>query len=381
MWPYTPQSALTLFLRCSCKECSVARVRQHVSCSFLSRPGKPVYEDHRMPQAQSQMLDLKQLPQPSTPSLSGLLYIMASNSPLLRRSVFGSLRSASPFSTTSSDHADTLRVTITPSSRDGTSAQTERSTPTVLRRRVTASAMNGSLRVVSEDLLAKRAKEGRPPAPEYDRTIDLVTEQVLPDPAVEVLFPIQKSCHPLFALPAYIKQRIYSFCFQSEPRHVTLSPMFATKAVFPDDYFSSPWNVLDSVAGGTQAFRALRHELLAFFWSRYHFHVTLSEFSGPKFSPLSHVWLMDNLSVVQHLTIEVDCTRFGCSLLEDAASFGFKMEKTARMFADLTQGLATRSEKVPMAELHLMCRRYGGYRPGNDPDARGMVFPVADSTF
>ena len=135
-------------------------------------------------------------------------------------------------------------------------------------------------------------------APELDRSIDLfiVSHQPVEDKPIfdRILLSrntdIAREDHFLFTLPANIRQKIYGYCFPHEPRRISLSPRFATKAVFPDDYFASPWDVLDMVFGGLQSFPGLRHELMIYFWTEYHFHVTLSPFSGPKFSPLSNVW-------------------------------------------------------------------------------------------
>ncbi|KAH7327256.1 hypothetical protein BKA65DRAFT_64838 [Rhexocercosporidium sp. MPI-PUGE-AT-0058] len=123
---------------------------------------------------------------------------------------------------------------------------------------------------------------------------------------------------------------------------------------------------MDSVAGGLQSFSMLRKELMTYFWSEYHFHVTLNEFSGPKLSPLSHVWLLRYLPIVQRITIEVDFTKFGCSQLKDAKKFGFNLSKTRQLLNVIVCGLGGRPVNSSVAELHLMCRRYAGFRPLHD---------------
>ncbi|KAK6581158.1 hypothetical protein PZA11_006646 [Diplocarpon coronariae] len=174
-------------------------------------------------------------------------------------------------------------------------------------------------------------------------------------------------------MPSDVKRRIYGFCFPDEARKLTLSPYFATKAVFPKDYFACVWDVLDPVWGGLEAFSVLRLELLTYFWTHYHFHVTLNEFSGPKFSPLSHLWILRHLDKVQHLTMEVDFTRFGCSQLKDAKKFGYHMEKTRILLAKIISGLSARPVGSTIAHLHLMCRRYDGFRLSEDGEVERVA--------
>lgn len=216
--------------------------------------------------------------------------------------------------------------------------------------------------------------------PELDRSVDLFVMSNMPvdqESVFEFLLLSHNSVYEdrsLFALPITVRRRIYEYCFPNEPRKISLSPRFASKAVFPDGYFASPWDVLDPVLGGLHAFRKLRHELMIYFWTVYHFHVTFSPFTGPKFSPLSHVWLPDYLEVVQYLTVEADLTRFGFSALKVAAQFGHDVKKTEDLVVGIVQGLVKRRGKITMAEFNMMCRRYAGFRPYDGSDDATFEF-------
>jgi hypothetical protein len=215
----------------------------------------------------------------------------------------------------------------------------------------------------------KASTEPRPPPPEFDQTVDLLVDtgaSVHPLVVYEQLVPQGSRAagdHPLFALPSSIRNRIYGFCLPEEDRRISLAPNFATKAVWPKEYFASPWDVLKKVMGGLGASRALRRDLMAYFWASYHFHVTLTPFSGPAFSPLSHVWLHDYLGMVQHLTVEIDLTRFGGSQLRSAPQFGYNMNKIEVLLAAIVDGILESKDRVTMAEFNVMCRRYAGFRP------------------
>jgi hypothetical protein len=147
-----------------------------------------------------------------------------------------------------------------------------------------------------------------------------------------------------------------------------LSPRFATKDCFSDDYFASPWDVLEPVKGALSSSAIMRNELMTYFWTEYHFHATLSAFSGPIFSPLSHVWLHFYLDRIQYLTIEADFTRFGCSALRSARQFGYDMKKMENLLGGIVSGLLKRNGRSTMAELHLMCRRFKGNLPRDEKE-------------
>jgi hypothetical protein len=278
----------------------------------------------------------------------------ASDKPvLLRRSIIGSLRSASPF----------LSPTTAVSQILGTDSQeTGRDTP-----------------VSTKEILAAISEHERLTNPQLDRSVDLFVISNLPIDQEGIFSQIVsnhqavREDHPLFSLPVTVRRKFYSYCFPDEPRKISLSPRFATKAVFPDGYFISPWDILEPVLGGLHAFRQLRHELMTYFWTKYHFHVTLSPFTGPKFSPLSHVWLVEYLDIIQYLTIEVDLTRFGFSALRVASEFGHDVNKTENLVLGVVIRLLKRG-KATMAELNLMCRRYAGFRPYNSPDNATFEF-------
>jgi len=216
--------------------------------------------------------------------------------------------------------------------------------------------------------------EPRPPRPEIDRSVDLQADTgISVDPAAIFAQLLPKTngaeaAHPLFALPPGIRKQIYGYCFLEERRKISLAPRYALKAVWAREHFASPWDVLEDVMGGLKSSSALRHELMTYFWTTYQFHVTLTPFSGPKFSPLSHMWMKDYLHIVQHLTVEVDLTRFGGSQLVDAPAFGVDhLIKIENLFTAIVDGVSKREGGIKMAEFNLMCRRYAGFRPPRPP--------------
>jgi hypothetical protein len=214
-----------------------------------------------------------------------------------------------------------------------------------------------------------RRTRGNHPVPSLDREADLIVKQPVTtrkDSIFEQYIAVSSESigpHPLLSLPINIRRTIYSHCFREGLRKICLSPHFATKAVFPANHFASPWDVLEPVIGAIHSFSSLRREIMIYFWTTYHFHVTLSMFSGPKFSPLSNIWLFDYLHIVQQLSLEVDLTLFGCSASDDALQFGHDYSKVGNQVSSIVDGLLKRKADSPLYELNLLCRRYTGIRP------------------
>jgi hypothetical protein len=284
----------------------------------------------------------------------------------LRRSIIESIRSASPFTSPNISFESSPRPESVYSGRRSISSRTGWSAI------IGYNSSNRSYAGSPQLSLVPTIEEG--PPPDLDRSVDLFFESDLisidPCTTFQQLLPVQdETQHAFFALPPEVRRKIYGYCFPDEHRKISLSPRFATKAVFPKEYFASPWDVIAPISGGLQAFHTLRVELMTYFWTQYHFHITISHFSGPKLSPLSNVWLFQYLDIIQYLDIEADLTRFGGSALKTAPEFGYNMCKVNNLFVNLIKGLVKRQGKSTMAGLYMMCRRYAGFRPydgGND---------------
>ncbi|CAD6445988.1 f860a0a9-079d-4e1e-bbe1-43a05074760f [Sclerotinia trifoliorum] len=214
----------------------------------------------------------------------------------------------------------------------------------------------------------------------FDRNWDLMADDGVPvdfnDLFKHCLPPRQNNNFSLFFhLPVNVRRRVYSYCLPDRNGiTILLSPHFVIKNCYHGYYFSSPWNVLECVAGGLASFSLMRNDLMTYFWTEYQFHVTLSPFCNSVFTPLSSVWLPNFLDRIQHLTIEIDLTRFGGNALKFARRFGYNMEKMESLLLAVVNGLIKREGK--MAELTLLCRRFDGHRPidENDPDWKADDF-------
>ncbi|KAE8449305.1 hypothetical protein EG329_008206 [Mollisiaceae sp. DMI_Dod_QoI] len=286
----------------------------------------------------------------------------------LRRSIRGSLES---LRSVRSSQSSVINDALLPALVDARRSLSSLGRPSPLAASVT------SLRAVEEESQAS--------VPEIDREVDLMVASDEPciqedlDKALDTVipawsgategYPTQKldpngPLFPWFKLPPKCKRIIFEFCFPPEQRKVSLSKESFTEAVFPKGYFASPWDILDPVWGALGSCQAWRNEVLAYFWSQYHFHITLNEFTGKFTCPLSHIWVLPHLHLIQRLTIERDFTRLAGSNHKAASQLTFKVANKVRdMMESIVKGLLDRPADTKMAELHLMARKYAGFRP------------------
>lgn len=171
---------------------------------------------------------------------------------------------------------------------------------------------------------------------------------------------------PLFRISTTLRFKILKLLFDipSQQGKITLSPEFATKDVFPSSQFLLPGDILHNVEGALTTCRQLRDEVMTYFWTQYKFHVTLSPFTAAVTSPLSQKWLRFYADRVQYLVIEVDMTKFGFGFDHHAAELGDMSDKIDYLFWRLIELLKRRPSTI--SSIHLMCRRYAGYRPAID---------------
>lgn len=171
-----------------------------------------------------------------------------------------------------------------------------------------------------------------------------------------------------------IRHNIYHFMFSTRPGYklVTLSKDFATKDVFPPDYFITPWEILKEVEGALLTSREMHDEVMTYFWQTYRFHVTFSPFTvGPTFSGLSIKWLNMYADRVNHLTVEFDLTKLGYSAAKDANLLKPALSKVDKVIIDLVGAIRRRGGINNMSDLHLMLRRFDGLRPLPEGAAKG----------
>jgi hypothetical protein len=176
---------------------------------------------------------------------------------------------------------------------------------------------------------------------------------------------LREAANTLARLSSDIRRHIISHVLPQpdERRKVTLAPDFAISQFYPEDYFLDPfWDILQHAEALMLTSKQLRDDVQTYFWTAYHFHISLSSFTSPNLSKLIMQWLPLYADRIQHLSIELDFTRLGLSNRASASLLATGADKVRNLLEDLVQSLGRRSGRT-MAEIHLMCRRYAGSRP------------------
>ena len=93
------------------------------------------------------------------------------------------------------------------------------------------------------------------------------------------------------------------------------------------------------------------------------FHVTVSPYLGPKFSPLAVDFLHRHSTFMSDLTVEFDFTKLGYGPDPRAAALGPGVVNMGAWVADLVRAQRKRQSFTTLAELTLLCRRFYGNRP------------------
>jgi hypothetical protein len=167
----------------------------------------------------------------------------------------------------------------------------------------------------------------------------------------------------LLGLPLRARFRIYDFITESERtkrKKVVLSPVSSVKGYWQDDHFIEPAEVFRIIGNLSRACFQLRREILSYYCSQFHFHVTFNCFCNPGTAPIIMKWLSKYAKSIQYLTVEIDLTRLGGNFKNKAVDLGDTHQKLTELFELLILWLTDRDGSVQ--SLHVMCRRYEGYR-------------------
>ncbi|KAH8906348.1 hypothetical protein BR93DRAFT_969550 [Coniochaeta sp. PMI_546] len=120
--------------------------------------------------------------------------------------------------------------------------------------------------------------------------------------------------NPLLQLPDRVR---YMICKYLVPDHPDQKPiklnngMWLYEPVWPAVYFDNLADVLRSVSDYTSVCWAMRADVLTTILNTRRFHVVLSPFSGALLDPLANLWFGKYAGYIQHVTIELDCTKLG----------------------------------------------------------------------
>lgn len=236
------------------------------------------------------------------------------------------------------------------------------------------------------------SKSQKPGVPFYDRSIDLHAESLSvakPRPLVSRLIdprqpPFMKSKNKknknkvmavklpesaLLRLPPVIIAKILEALMPAQnSKIVTLDHDSVANQMYPKEHFLAPEELLCEVWGLMLTCRQMRENVMTHFWGSYQFYVTFSPFTKPNLCPLAITFLNRWAHKVQHLAVELDLTKLGCGADNSAMLLTTGSTKMRELLTDLVENLG--KHEGPIGHLHLLCRRYAGFRH-NFKNAKG----------
>jgi hypothetical protein len=168
----------------------------------------------------------------------------------------------------------------------------------------------------------------------------------------------------LLGLPVNVRFRIYQFVTASvraKNKMVVLSPNRTIDGFWPKKHFMEPQTVFKIIGGLSLSCVQLRHEIMTYYCSQFHFHVTYNCFCTPLSAPIILKWLPLFANRMQFLTVEVDFTRLGGCYKNDKFALKHGVKEMQWFMKNLVKALSDRSGSI--RSLHIMCRRYKGFRP------------------
>ncbi|OBT85940.1 hypothetical protein VE02_04785 [Pseudogymnoascus sp. 03VT05] len=188
----------------------------------------------------------------------------------------------------------------------------------------------------------------------------------------------------LLGLPVNVRFRIYQFMTKSiraKNKIIVLSPERTINGFWPKKHFMEPQTVFDVIGGLSLTCFQLRHEVLTYYCSQFHFHITYNCFCTPISAPLMYKWLPLFGNKMQYLTVEVDFTRLGGCYQNGKFTLKYGAKETMFFMRKLVFELCDRSGTI--RSLHVMCRRYKGFRPPSQkytPEDNIPVPNISDNT-
>ena len=160
---------------------------------------------------------------------------------------------------------------------------------------------------------------------------------------------------------------------------VSLNKRYLNKDVYPDGRFQSFADASVNLRRyGTVCF-GFYAELIVMFCMHGRFHVTVSPYLGPKFSPLAVQFVGRYSTFMSNVTIEFDFTKLGYGPDPCAAALGPGVTNMGSWVENFVKAQLKRQNFSSLRDLTLLCRRFYGNRLAScvstpQPHDRGKSF-------
>ena len=150
---------------------------------------------------------------------------------------------------------------------------------------------------------------------------------------------------------------------EANASQVTLNRRYFNRDFYPKDHFQSFADASASLRRHNTVCFALHAELTVMFCIYRHFHVTVSPFLGPLFSPLAVEFIHRYSTFMSNITVEFDLTKLGYGADPRAAGLRPGTLNMRGWVDNFVKAQRKRRGFSTLWELRLLCRRYHGNRP------------------
>ncbi|KAJ4393713.1 hypothetical protein N0V93_002928 [Gnomoniopsis smithogilvyi] len=140
-----------------------------------------------------------------------------------------------------------------------------------------------------------------------------------------------------------------------------------------EDAFAALWEILEPLQNVIWACPRLRADVMTALFMLQPFHVIFSPFVKPNTQPLPTKWLFKYLYFMQDVRVELDMTKLGFGHAWQATGLSTRLWDIGNLVHVFVEEVLKRDPRTnPMGQLTIHCRRFFGYRQGDNPH-RGDV--------
>lgn len=135
-----------------------------------------------------------------------------------------------------------------------------------------------------------------------------------------------------------------------------------------EDAFATLWELLGSLQNVLWACPRLRADVMTAMFLLQPFHVIFSPFVKPITQPLPTKWLFKYLYFMKDVRVELDMTKLGFGHSWHSTGLSTRLWEIGNLVHVFVEEVLNRDPHVnPMGKLTIHCRRFFGYRQGDNP--------------
>ncbi|KAJ4418056.1 hypothetical protein N0V82_005810 [Gnomoniopsis sp. IMI 355080] len=142
-----------------------------------------------------------------------------------------------------------------------------------------------------------------------------------------------------------------------------------------EDDFATLWKILGPLQNVVWACPRLRADVMTAVFMLQPFHVIFSPFVKPVTQPLPTKWLFKYLYFMQDVRVELDMTKLGFGHVWQATGLSTRLWEIGNLVHVFVDEMLKRDPRTnPMGQLTIHCRRFFGYRQGENPHRGDINF-------